>query len=108
MAYAVTQRTNEIGIRVALGAQRKHIAGMVLRETFCLALLGVSIGIPLALAATHFASSLISGLLFGLKATDTVTITTATVVMLSVALLAGYLPSQRASKVDPMVALRYE
>ncbi len=108
MAYAVTRRTNEIGIRMALGAQQEDILRMVLRETLVLAVIGVAIGIPVALAATQLASSLISGLLFGLKATDPVTLAVATSVMVGAALFAGYLPARRATKVDPMVALRYE
>ena len=108
MAYAVAQRTNEIGIRMALGAQPGNIVGMVLRETLFLVLLGVAIGVPVALAATRLASSLISGLLFGLKATDPTTIALASLLMTAVALFAGYLPARRASRVDPMLALRYE
>ncbi len=108
MSFGVTQRTSEIGIRMALGAQRSDVLRMVMRETVVLATLGVSIGIPAALAATRLTSSLISGLLFGLKATDPVSLTIAAIVMASVALLAGYIPARRATKVDPMVALRYE
>ncbi len=108
MSFGVTQRTSEIGIRMALGAQRSDVLRMVMRETVVLVALGVSIGIPAALAATRLTSSLISSLLFGLKATDPVSLTIAAIVMASVALLAGYIPARRATKVDPMVALRYE
>ena len=108
MSYSLARRTNEIGIRMALGAQRGNIVGMVLRETLFLVLLGVAIGVPIALAATRLASSLISGLLFGLKATDPTTIALATLLMTAVAVFAGYLPARRASRVDPMVALRCE
>ena len=108
MSYAVARRTSEIGIRMALGAQRGNILGMVLRETLLLVLIGLALGIPAALAATRLAGSLISSLLFKLKAADPVTITIATLVMIVIALLAGYLPARRASRVDPMVALRYE
>ena len=108
MAYAVAQRTNEIGIRMALGAQHGDVVRMVLRDTLFLVLLAVAIGVPVALAVARLASSLISDLLFGLKATDPVTIVLATVLMVAVALFAAYIPARRATKVDPMVALRYE
>ncbi len=108
MAYAVTRRTNEIGIRMALGAQRGDVLWMVLRETLALVLIGVGIGIPAALATTRLVSSLISGLLFGLRANDPSTIALAALLLVAVAVLAGYIPARRASHVDPMVALRYE
>jgi predicted permease len=104
MAYRVSRRTHEIGIRVALGAQRGHILRMVLRETALLVVIGIGVGLPITLASTR----LISSLLFGLKPDDAVTIATATALMILVALLAGYWPARRATKVDPMVALRYE
>ncbi|MGH9451104.1 MAG: ABC transporter permease, partial [Terriglobia bacterium] len=104
LSYSVARRTNEIGIRMALGAQRGDILWMVLRETLLLIGIGVAIGVPCALAA----SKLVSRMLFGLKSTDPVTIGIATAVMLAVAVLAGYLPARRASRVDPLVALRYE
>ncbi len=103
-AYAVALRTNEIGIRMALGAERWQILRMVLREALSLALLGVAIGIPAALAAGR----LLSSMLYGLKASDPFTIAAATAVLLAVAGLAAFLPAYRASRVDPMVALRYE
>jgi len=108
MAYSVTCRTNEIGIRVALGAQPGEVSWMILRETLVLILVGVAVGVCTALAATRLASSLISGLLFGLKATDPTTTVLATLLMAAVAAFAGYLPARRASHVDPMVALRCE
>jgi predicted permease len=104
MSYAVARRTNEIGIRMALGAERAKILRMVLREGMALAGLGIIIGVPAALAA----SRLITNILYGLKPTDPLTIASATAVLAAVAFLAGYLPAQRASRVDPMVALRYE
>jgi predicted permease len=104
MAYAVNRRTNEIGIRMALGAKRVQIAGMVLRETLLLIILGLAIGIPAAMAA----SRLIASELYGLKPGYPITILIASSVMAGIAALAGYLPARRASKVDPMVALRYE
>jgi len=104
MAYSVTRRVNEIGIRMALGAQRNHVLWLVLRETILLVAVGIAGGIPAALATTR----LISSMLFGLKPTDTATIIGATLLMAAVALFAGYLPARRASRVDPIVALRYE
>ena len=103
-AYAVTRRTNEIGIRMALGAEASGVLWMVMRESLTLAALGVAIGIPVSLAATR----LIESVLFGLKGTDPATVALAGLVMIAVAALAAYLPARRASKVDPMVALRYE
>jgi predicted permease len=108
MAHSVTSRTNEIGIRMALGAEPFDVLWMVLREALFLVGLGIAVGIPAALAGTRLAASLISGLLFGLKASDPVTIALAAMMMAVVALLAGYLPARRATKVDPLVALRYE
>jgi predicted permease len=104
MAYAVARRTNEIGVRMALGAQRGQILQMVLREALVLAAIGIAIGLPAAWAATRS----ISTMLYGLKATDPLTILAATLLTAAVAALAGYLPARRASHVDPMVALRYE
>jgi predicted permease len=103
-SYAVARRTNEIGIRMALGAERTRILGMVLRDALALAGLGVVIGVPVAVAS----SRLIAAMLYGLKASDPLTIMAATALLAAVAILAGYLPARRASKVDPMVALRYE
>ena len=98
------RRTNEIGIRVALGAETHQIRRMVLREALVLVILGIIIGMPAALAA----SRLVAAMLYGLKATDPVTILGAAGVMSVVALLASYIPARRAMRVDPMVALRYE
>ena len=108
MSYNVTRRTSEIGLRIALGARRADVTWMVLRETLLLVALGVAIGIPAALTAARLAASQISGLLFGLSATDARTIALAALVLAGVAMLAGYLPARRASKVDPMEALRHE
>ena len=104
MAYAIAGRTNEIGIRVALGAQRKDVLWLVLRETLLLALIGVAIGLP----AVAGASRVIKSELFGMTAADPLTLALATLAMFAVAALAGYIPARRASKTDPMVALRYE
>jgi ABC-type antimicrobial peptide transport system permease subunit len=104
MAYTVGRRTNEIGVRVALGASRKQILKMVLREAFALVLIGILLGLPLALAAGR----LVASQLYGLKASDPLTLSAAIGLLVAVATLAAYLPARRASKVDPMVALRYE
>ena len=104
MSYVVVRRTNEIGIRIALGAQRGNVLWLVLKETLSLLIIGVAIGLCAALAATR----VISSLLFGLTPTDPITISAATLLLVAVAAFAGYLPARRASQVDPMVALRYE
>jgi predicted permease len=104
MSYAVVCRTNEIGVRLALGAEPTDVLRMVLQETMLLVLVGIGIGVLVARAATR----LLSSLLFGLEPGDPVTIFLAMLVMAAVAVLAGYLPARRASRVDPMVALRYE
>ena len=104
MSYVVTRRTNEIGIRMALGAGRSNMLWMVLREILILVTIGIAVGVPVALAGDR----LVSNMLFELKPTDPVTLVSATVVLLLVAAIAGYLPARRASLVDPVVALRYE
>ena len=104
MSYIAARRTNEIGIRLALGASRGSVLWMALRETIALVIVGIAIGVPAALAAAR----LISTLLFGVSASDPMTVAGASVLMIGVATLAGFVPARRASKVDPMVALRYE
>ena len=104
MAYAVSRRTNEIGVRMALGAERYSILRMIMGETLLLVMGGMAIGIPVSIAATRALQSV----LFGLKPGDPYTVAAASFLMLSVAAFAGYLPARRASRVDPMVALRYE
>jgi predicted permease len=104
MSYNVSRRTSEIGIRMALGAQRGDVLGMVLRESMLLVGIGVAAGLAAAIAAGRF----VAAFLFGLEPRDPATIAVATAVMIAVAALAGYLPARRASRVDPMVALRYE
>ncbi|HEY0723966.1 MAG TPA: FtsX-like permease family protein, partial [Pyrinomonadaceae bacterium] len=104
MAHGVARRTNEIGIRMALGARGANIAWMILRETLYLVLAGLVIGVPAALLGAR----LIATQLFGLSPTDPLTLIGASLVLTIVALLAGYLPARRASRVNPLSALRYE
>jgi predicted permease len=104
MSYNVSRRTNEIGIRMALGAERKTVLGMVMSESMLLVVIGAVIGVAIALAAGR----LVNALLFGVAATDAISMLLAVSVMALVAAFAGYLPARRASRVDPMVALRYE
>jgi predicted permease len=104
MSSAVAQRTNEIGIRMALGAQRTNVLWLILREVLLLVGIGSAIGLAVSLATAKTAESL----LFGLKPKDPLTIVLATAFLFGVAVLAGYLPARRATRVDPMVALREE
>jgi predicted permease len=104
MAYTVARRTREIGIRMALGAQAARIRWNVLRETMLLVLIGVPIGIPIALLGVY----LVRRMLFGLSFADPLALSLATLLLLVAAALAGILPARRASQVDPMIALRYE
>ncbi|PYR74643.1 MAG: ABC transporter permease [Acidobacteria bacterium] len=104
MSYNVSRRTNEIGIRMALGAQRYDVLRLVLRESMIL----VGVGVAIGLGVTIVASRLVTTLLYGLAPTDVPTMMLAIVVMMTVSGIAGYLPARRASHVDPMVALRYE
>jgi ABC-type antimicrobial peptide transport system permease subunit len=104
MAYAVNRRTGEIGLRMALGAERARIAGMIVRETLLLAGCGLVIGVPVA----AFASRLMASQLFGVKPGDPLTIAGASVLMGAVTVVASYLPARRAASVDPMQALRSE
>jgi predicted permease len=104
MSYAVSRRTNEIGVRIALGAQRRDVVWLVMREVALLVALGAGAGLAAAMATTR----LVSALLFDLTPNDPTTIAPATLLMIGVAALAGYLPARRAARVDPMIALRHE
>jgi ABC-type antimicrobial peptide transport system permease subunit len=101
-AYSVTRRTNEIGVRVAVGAQPVQVLWLVLRQVVILASIGLAIGVPASLAAGR----LVRSLLFGVAPNDTLALAGACFVLLAVALAAGLLPALRAARLDPLVALR--
>jgi ABC-type antimicrobial peptide transport system permease subunit len=103
-SYAVARRTGEIGIRMALGAQRGTVAWMVLREVLILAVLGLAISLPAAIGA----SKLVESVLVGVKPGDPGTLAAGAAILLTAALIAGYLPARRASRIDPISAVRYE
>jgi ABC-type antimicrobial peptide transport system permease subunit len=104
MAYAVSSRTNEIGSRMALGAQRQNVLWLILRESLRLVFAGVVIGVLTVFAAGKWTSSL----LFGVKPADPLAIALATLLMFLVGMVACYVPARRAMRVDPVIALRYE
>jgi len=104
ISYSVARRTNEIGIRMALGARRGGVIWMILQQVFVLTIAGLAIGLPAALAASKFVESF----LFGMKPNDPLAITAAVAVLIAAAVVAGYAPARRASKIDPMVAVRHE
>jgi putative ABC transport system permease protein len=104
MSYSVAQRTKEIGIRMALGARRPNVLALIVKQGMALVLMGIAVGTVLSFGMTR----LISGMLFGITATDPLTFAGVAALLGAVAFLANYLPALRAASVDPMVALRYE
>jgi len=104
MSYAVAQRRREIGVRMALGAQRSDVLGLIIHGGLRLTLLGVAIGLVGAFALTRYLSSQ----LYSVKATDPLTFLTIAVALMGVALFASWLPARRAARTNPMEALRYE
>jgi ABC-type antimicrobial peptide transport system permease subunit len=104
MSYTVAGRTREIGVRMALGARRVDVVRLVLREGLLLVVIGLVVGIPLALAS----SRLLHSFLFEMKSTDPLSLGAVVLLLGMVAAFAGLIPARRAAKVDPMVALRYE
>jgi len=104
MSYTVAGRSREIGVRMALGAAGRDVVQMLLREGMLLVLVGVAVGIPLALVS----SQVLRSFLFGLKATDPVSLIGVILLLGAIAALAAFIPARRGSKIDPMVALRYE
>jgi predicted permease len=104
LSYGVASRRNEIGIRMALGAQAGAVLSMIMRESATLAVIGIAVGVPVALGVTRFAQTM----LFGLSPTDPLSLSGAALFLFIVAMFAGFIPARRASKVDPLQALRYE
>ena len=104
ISYLVSERTHEIGIRLALGAGNRNIRQMVLRQGLGLALAGAAVGLVGAVIVSH----LMTGLLYGVRPTDPLTFATVALLLIAVALLACYIPARRAIRVDPLVALRYD
>jgi putative ABC transport system permease protein len=104
IAYSVAQRTHEIGIRLAVGAQTRDVMKMIIKQGMILALIGAGLGLAGAFVATR----VMRGLLFGVSATDPLIFIGVSLLITMVALLACYIPARRATKVDPLIALRYE
>jgi predicted permease len=108
LSYAVARRSREIGIRMAVGARRGAIVSMVLKETMFVVVAGLLLGIPASFAATHFAASVISDLLYGLEPNDVISLVAATAALIAAAAFASLVPARRASRVDPITAIRHE
>jgi ABC-type antimicrobial peptide transport system permease subunit len=104
IAYSVSQRTREIGVRMALGAQRRSVYQLIMKEAGWLVGAGIAAGLLCSIAA----ATLIRGLLFGVRTWDAATLAAVSAVLASAAMLASYIPARRAAQIDPMVALRYE
>ena len=104
MAYSVTERTHEIGVRMALGAQQRDVLGLILTRGVAMTAIGLAIGVPAAWALARF----LAGLFFGVSATDLATFSAITALMCAITLLACYIPARKAMQVDPMIALRHE
>jgi putative ABC transport system permease protein len=102
ISYAITQRTRELGVRLALGAQRRDVLGLVLRRGLVLVACGLGVGIPGSLALTH----LLSDFLFGVTPTDPTTFVVVSIFLGAIATLAAYIPALRATRIDPIIALR--
>ena len=104
MSYAIITRTREIGVRTALGASRSNVIRPVMREVAATLLTGIGVGIPVAIALGRFVASM----LFDLKPADPLVLCGASLLLIAVGLVTGYLPARRAARIDPMIALRYE
>ncbi len=104
MTYSVAESTHEVGIRMALGAGKRDVLGLIMRKGVTLTLIGIAIGLAIALALSH----VMTALLFGIAPTDATTFIAVSMLLIFVALLACYIPARRATKVDPLVSLRYE
>jgi hypothetical protein len=104
MSYTIAGRTRELGVRIALGAQRTDVLRMVLKEAMLLVLVGIAVGVPASLASAR----VISSMLYGLKSYDPIAMVAVITLLAAVGAFAGFIPARRATKVDPIVALRYE
>ena len=108
MAFTVSRRTAEIGVRVALGAAASDVRWMIARQTLTLVVIGIAVGLPMAWIVGRLASRQLSGMLFELTPTDPITMAAATSLLVLVAMCAGLMPARRAARIDPIAALRNE